>query len=330
VLGRSYLRETDVTPDEYAGLLELAARLRQEKRRGEERRRLTGRNIAIIFEKTSTRTRAAFTVAIQDQGGAATYLGPGETQLGHKESVEDTARVLGRMYDGIEYRGFRQHDVETLARFAGVPVWNGLTDEWHPTQSLADLRTMLDHSDRPLHQLSFCYLGDAANNTCASLVTAGAMNGMDVRVAAPVTRRPDPAVWADAEALATASGGSLTATDDPEEAVRGADFLYTDVWVSLGEPKAVWDERIDLLLPYQVNAALMAATGNPQAKFLHCLPAFHDRQTTVGEELYQSRGLEALEVTDDVFRSEASVAFDQAENRLHTIKALLVATLAGS
>jgi ornithine carbamoyltransferase len=326
--GRSFLKETDVTASEYIGLLELAGRLRTEKREGNERPRLAGRNIALIFEKTSTRTRAAFTVAAQDQGAFATYLGPGETQLGHKESVEDTARVLGRMFDGIEYRGFSQACVEILAAHAGIPVWNGLTDDWHPTQSLADLRTMLDHADRGLDRLSVCYLGDAANNTCTSLLTAGAMTGMDVRIASPSTRRPPEAVWATALRLASDSGATLSATDDPHEAVRGVDFLYTDVWVSLGEPAAMWDERIDLLLPYQVNTALVAATGNPAVQFLHCLPAFHDRATTVGATIFERRGLDALEVTDEVFRSAGSIVFDQAENRLHTIKALLVATMA--
>jgi ornithine carbamoyltransferase len=328
--GRSYTKDNDLTPEEYGGLLDLAALLRHEKRSGTERRRLAGRNVALIFEKTSTRTRAAFTVGAQDQGASATYLGPGETQLGAKESVEDTARVLGRMFDGIEFRGFAQSDVDALARHAGVPVWNGLTDQWHPTQSLADLRTMLDHGGgQPLDELSVAYLGDGANNTCASLLSAGAMMGLDVRIAAPPSRRPAPEVWAQAAVAAAASGAELSVTDDPAEAVAGADFVYTDVWLSLGEPPERWDERIDLLLPYQVNAALMDKTGNPSAKFLHCLPAFHDRATTIGEGLFERRGLDALEVTDDVFRSSASVVFDQAENRLHTIKALMVATLAG-
>lgn len=329
LVGRSYLKDTDLTPEEYTGLLELAGRLRAEKRAGRERRRLEGRSIALIFEKTSTRTRAAFSVGAHDQGAVATYLGPGETQLGVKESVQDTARVLGRMFDGIEFRGFSQSDAELLAEHAGVPVWNGLTDTWHPTQSLADLRTMLDHSAKPLDALSVCFVGDAANNTCASLLSAGAMLGMDVRVASPPSRRPAPEVWAGAATLASRSGGAISATDDPMAGVAGADFVYTDVWLSLGEPPELWDERIDLFLPYQVTTGLLAAAANPEVKFLHCLPAFHDRGTTVAQDLYRRRGLDALEVTDEVFRSPASIVFDQAENRLHTIKALMVATLAG-
>ena len=290
LMGRNFLKDTDVSPAEYAQLLELAAALRRQKENGHERQHLVGRNIALIFEKTSTRTRAAFTVAAQDQGGQATYLGPGETQLGVKESVEDTARVLGRMFDGIEFRGFFQADVEALAYHAGVPVWNGLTDEWHPTQSLADLRTMLDHANRPLSEVSVCFLGDGANNTCASLLTAGAMMGMDVRIAAPIERRPRPGVWDEAVRLAEHSGGSVMATADPRQAVEGVDFLYTDVWLSLGEPPDRWDERIDLLLPYQVNAALVAATANPEVKLLHCLPAFHNRRTTIGEQILRAQG----------------------------------------
>lgn len=327
--GRSYLKDTDLSAEEYGFVLDLAARLRQEKREGAERRRLAGKNIALLFEKTSTRTRSAFEVAAHDQDAHATYMGPGETQFGVKESTKDTARVLGRMFDGIEFRGFRQSDAELLADFSGVPVWNGLTDQWHPTQSLADLLTMRDHAARPLSDVSLCFLGDGANNTCASLVTAGALMGMDVRIAAPAARRPAPHVWRDAADLAAASGASLTLTDDPKEAVAGVDFLYTDVWVSLGEPEELWDERIDLLLPYQVNAALVAATGNPDVKFLHCLPSFHDTETEIGHKLFEKRGLEALEVTDEVFESPASVVFDEAENRLHTIKAIMVATLTG-
>jgi ornithine carbamoyltransferase len=309
--------------------LDLADRLRREKRDGAERRRLTAKHIALLFEKTSTRTRSAFEVAARDQGGHATYLGPGETQFGVKESTKDTARVLGRFFDGIEFRGFHQSDAEILADFSGVPVWNGLTDRWHPTQSLADLLTMRDHAGRPLDEVSVCFLGDAANNTCASLITAGALMGMDVRVAAPTSRRPAPEVWRDARSLAAVSGGSLTLTDDPREGVEGVDFLYTDVWLSLGEPEELWDERIDLLRPYQVNAALVAATGNPDVKLLHCLPAFHGVETEIGRRIFEKRGLEAMEVTDEVFESAASVVFDEAENRLYTIKAILVATLSG-
>lgn len=328
--GRSYLKDTDLSAEEYGGLLNLAARLRAEKRSGSERHRLTGQNVALVFEKTSTRTRSAFEVAASDQGAHAVYLGPGETQLGTKESIRDTARVLGRMFDGIEFRGFRQSDVEVLAANSGVPVWNGLTDEWHPTQSLADLLTMRDHTVKSLTDVSVTFLGDAANNTCASLLTAGALMGMDVRIAAPPTRRPSPKVWMRAGTAAAVSGGMLTVTDDPLEAVLGVDFVYTDAWVSLGEPFERWDERIDELLPFQVNADLVAATKNPDVKFLHCLPSLHDTGTEVGRKLFEERELAALEVTDDVFESPASVVFDQAENRLHTIKALMVATLAGS
>jgi len=327
LLGRSYLRDSDLSAAEYGALLDLAAVLRQEKRGRKERRRLEGKNIALLFEKTSTRTRSAFEVAAQDQGAHAAYLGPGETQLGQKESTKDTARVLGRMFDGIEFRGFAQSDAEMLARFAGVPVWNGLTDRWHPTQSLADLLTMRDHATRPLEELSVCFVGDGSNNTCASLLTAGALMGMDVRVAAPDGREPATEVWTGALDLARASGATLTLTDDPKEGVRGVDFVYTDVWLSLGEAFDLWDERIDLLLPYQVNASLLSATGNPRVKFLHCLPAFHDTETEIGRQIFEKRGLQALEVTDDVFESQASAVFDQAENRLHTIKALLVATM---
>jgi ornithine carbamoyltransferase len=325
--GRSYLRDADLSAEEYETVLDLAARLREEKRAGREHRRLEGRTVALLFEKTSTRTRSAFEVGARDQGGHAVYMGPGETQFGVKESTQDTARVLGRMFDGIEFRGFRQSDAEALAAHAGVPVWNGLTDAWHPTQSLADLLTMRDHAGRPLQDVSVCFLGDAANNTCASLLSAGALMGMDVRVAAPPARRPTPAVWTAAAALAAASGGSISMTDDPHEAVAGVDFLYTDVWLSLGEPDDLWDERIDLLLPYQVNAALVAATGNPDVRFLHCLPAFHDTKTEIGRRVFDKRGISAMEVTDDVFESPTSVVFDEAENRLHTIKALMVATL---
>jgi ornithine carbamoyltransferase len=329
LLGRSYLKDSDLNAEEYEAVLDLAARLREEKRSGRERRRLDGKAIALLFEKTSTRTRSAFEVASFDQGAHAVYMGPRETQFGVKESAKDTARVLGRMFDGIEFRGFRQSDVEELAAHSGVPVWNGLTDQWHPTQSLADLLTMRDHARRGLQDVSVCFIGDAANNSCASLLTAGALMGMDVRVAAPAPRRPAPSVWAGAAALAAASGGSISVTDDPREAVAGVDFLYTDVWLSLGEPDELWDQRIDMLLPYQVNAALVEATGNPHVRFLHCLPAFHDTHTDVGRRVFEKRGLQAMEVTDDVFESPASVVFDEAENRLHTIKALLVATLLG-
>jgi ornithine carbamoyltransferase len=327
--GRNLLKETDLTAEEFLSLVELAATLRQQKRHGDEQPRLTGRNIALIFEKTSTRTRAAFEVAAHDQGAHTTYLGPGETQLGAKETVRDTARVLGRMFDGIEYRGFSQESVETLGAEAGVPVWNGLTDQWHPTQMLADILTMRDHSAKPLHEVTYAYLGDARNNTANSLLVTGGLLGMDVRLAAPKDLQPSAEVQRIAGAEAARSGARLTVTDDVETAVDGVDFVYTDVWVSMGEPAGEWDHRIDQLLPYQVNAGLLARTGNPAVKFLHCLPALHDTGTDIGRQIHDRRGLDALEVTDDVFESPASIVFDQAENRLHTIKALLVATLTG-
>jgi ornithine carbamoyltransferase len=327
--GRSYLKELDVTPEEFRSLLSLSAELKTAKREGGERPRLTGRNIALIFEKTSTRTRCAFEVAAHDQGAHTTYLDPSGSQMGHKESVRDTARVLGRMFDGIEYRGRRQADIETLAAHAGVPVWNGLTDEWHPTQSLCDVFTMTEHTERPLTEITYAYLGDARNNMGNSLLVAGALLGMDVRIVAPPGLLPSDEVQAAARELAGRSGARITLTDDIAEGVRGADFVHTDVWVSMGEPKEVWAERIALLRPYQVNDAVLEATGNPAVRFMHCLPAFHDRETVVGEEIFEEFGLEALEVTDDVFESKASIVFDQAENRLHTIKAILVATLAG-
>ena len=325
--GRSLLKETDLTGTEFRYLVELAGQLRQEKRRGQRGNRLAGRNIALIFEKTSTRTRSAFEVAAHDEGAHVTFIGPQDSQLGRKESVKDTARVLGRMYDGIEYRGSSQQAVETLAAFSGVPVWNGLTDTWHPTQMLADIMTMSDHAAKPLDQVSYCYLGDGRNNTTNSLLVTGALLGLDVRVCAPESLWPGQDVRDIATGLAAASGARLTLTSDVSQAVAGADFLYTDVWLSMGEPESQWDARIDLLLPYQVNAQAMAATGNPAVKFMHCLPALHDRETGIGRLIYDRRGLAALEVTDEVFESAASVVFDQAENRMHTIKALMVATV---
>jgi ornithine carbamoyltransferase len=330
LLGRSYLKDSDFSAAEYLSVLDLAATLRDEKREGRERRRLVGRTFALLFEKTSTRTRSAFEVGAHDQGGHAVYMGPGETQLGAKESTKDTARVLGRMFDGIEFRGFLQEDAEILAAWSGVPVWNGLTDRWHPTQSLADMLTMRDHGGgRPLDELSVCFVGDAANNTCASLLTACALLGLDVRVACPPARAPHPDVLAEATPLAAVSGAHLSIFEDPEDAVAGADFLYTDVWLGLGEPEELWNERIDLLLPYQVNSSLVAATRNPGVKLLHCLPAFHDISTGIGKKIWEARGLGAMEVADDVFESPLNVAFDEAENRLHTVKALMVATVAG-
>jgi ornithine carbamoyltransferase len=324
--GRSFLKEVDFTREEFTYLIDLAVELRDQKRSGTEVQRLVGRNIALIFEKSSTRTRSAFEVGAHDQGAHITYLGPDESHIGHKESMKDTARVLGRMFDGIEYRGSAHENVEILARYAGVPVWNGLTDQWHPTQMLADMLTMRDHATRPLDELAYCYLGDARNNTANSLLVTGALLGMDVRVAAPESLWPSAEVRGIAERLASTSGARITVTDDVPKAVFHVDYLYTDVWLSMGEPEAEWGERIAELLPYQVNSELVTATRNPKVKFLHCLPALHDRDTEVGERIFEGWGLSALEVTDEVFESPASIVFDQAENRLHTIKAAMVAT----
>jgi ornithine carbamoyltransferase len=326
---RHFLTIHDFTPKEILYLLDLARDLKRAKYTGTEVKRLGGKNVALIFEKDSTRTRCAFEVACYDQGANVTYLGPSGSQIGKKETMKDTARVLGRMYDAIEYRGYGQAIVEELAKWAGVPVYNGLTDEFHPTQILADLLTMREHADKPLSQVSYAYLGDARNNMGNTLMLGGALMGMDVRLGAPKHLWPVEELVAKANELAAASGGKVTLTEDPKAAVAGVDFVHTDVWVSMGEPDSVWAERIKLLLPYQVNAALMAATGNPKAKFLHCLPSFHNRDTKIGEEIYKKFGIDAMEATDDVFESPASVVFDQAENRLHTIKAVLVATLAG-
>jgi ornithine carbamoyltransferase len=325
--GRHYLDELDFTGEQIHHLLDLAAELKAAKRNGTETPRLTGRHLALIFEKASTRTRCAFEVAAADQGATTTYLGPDGSHLGHKESVADTARVLGRMYDGIEYRGFAQETVTTLAAHAGVPVYNGLTDQCHPTQSLCDVFTMREHSDRPLTEISYCYLGDARNNTANSLLVMGSLLGMDVRIASPRALWPADTLVTRCRELAAASGARITVTEDVEEAVHGADYLYTDVWVSMGESADTWAERIAQLLPYQVNAKTLAATGNPDTAFLHCLPALHDRSTTLGADLFARYGLDGLEVTDEVFTSPASLVFDQAENRMHTIKAVLVATL---
>ena len=324
---RHYLDELDFTAEQIHHLLDLAAELKAAKRNGTEIPRLTGRHLALIFEKASTRTRCAFEVAAADQGATTTYLGPDGSHLGHKESVADTARVLGRMYDGIEYRGFAQETVTTLAAHAGVPVYNGLTDQCHPTQSLCDVFTMREHSDKPLTEISYCYLGDARNNTANSLLVMGSLLGMDVRIAAPEALWPAAELVTRCRALAGTSGARITITEDVEEAVRGADYLYTDVWVSMGESAETWAERIVQLLPYQVDAKALAATGNPDTAFLHCLPALHDRTTSLGADLFARYGLDGLEVTDEVFESLASLVFDQAENRMHTIKAVLVATL---
>lgn len=328
LFGRHFLKELDFTAVEWGSLLELAAELKAAKKAGREVQRLVGKNIALIFEKTSTRTRCSFEVAAYDQGARVTYLDPSGSQMGHKESVADTARVLGRFYDGIEFRGKEQAHVETLAELSGVPVWNGLTDQWHPTQMLADQLTMIEHSGKPIQQIAFAYLGDARNNVANSLLISAALMGMDVRMVAPAQLQPETEIIDAAHDLAATSGARITITDDPTTGVAGVDFLYTDVWVSMGEPKEVWDERINLLRPYQINQALVHATGNPNVKFLHCLPAFHDRNTTVGQDIYTKTGMDGLEVTDDVFESPLNAAFDQAENRMHTIKAVMVATLA--
>lgn len=328
LFGRHFLKELDFTAVEWGSLLELAAELKAAKKAGREVQRLVGKNIALIFEKTSTRTRCSFEVAAYDQGARVTYLDPSGSQMGHKESVADTARVLGRFYDGIEFRGKEQAHVETLAELSGVPVWNGLTDQWHPTQMLADQLTMIEHSGKPIQQIAFAYLGDARNNVANSLLISAALMGMDVRMVAPTQLQPEAEIIDAAHDLAATSGARITITDDPTTGVAGVDFLYTDVWVSMGEPKEVWDERINLLRPYQINQALVQATGNPNVKFLHCLPAFHDRNTTVGQDIYTKTGMDGLEVTDDVFESPLNAAFDQAENRMHTIKAVMVATLA--
>ncbi|MFF9509762.1 ornithine carbamoyltransferase [Streptomyces sp. NPDC014724] len=326
--GRHFLKELDFTAEEFRGLIDLAAELKAAKKSGTEVQRLRGRNIALIFEKTSTRTRCAFEVAAADQGASTTYLDPSGSQMGHKESVKDTARVLGRMFDGIEYRGDSQAAVEELAAYGGVPVFNGLTDDWHPTQMLADVLTMTEHSEKPLERIAFAYLGDARFNMGNSYLVTGALLGMDVRIVAPKAYWPAEEIVTEARRLAGASGATVTLTEDITEGVRGADFVATDVWVSMGEPKEVWGERIEALAPYAVTMDVLRATGNGGVKFLHCLPAFHDLGTKVGREIEAAHGLTELEVTDEVFESAHSVVFDEAENRMHTIKAVLVATLA--
>jgi ornithine carbamoyltransferase len=328
LMGRSFVKELDFTPQEWLSLLALAEHLKTELYTQPHReQRLSEANVAVIFEKASTRTRCAFEVAAHHQGAHVTYLDPSGSHMGHKESAKDSARVLGRMFDAIEYRGFSQATVESLAEHSGVPVWNGLTDEWHPTQSLCDMLTMREHIPKPAHESGFAYVGDAHNNVANSLLIAGAMMGMDVRMVSPQSLRNPPEVVEAARAIAAQTGARITHTDQPGSGVHGVDVVYTDVWVSMGEPEDTWLERIDLLLPYQVNQGLLDKTGNPDVKFMHCLPAFHDRETAVGEQLFQSTGLDALEVTDEVFESESSIVFDQAENRMHTIKAVMVATL---
>ena len=325
--GRHLLALKDYSREEIVYLLDLAADLKAAKREGREEQKLKGKNIALIFEKDSTRTRSAFEVASFDQGAHVTFIGPSGSHMGHKETVKDTARVLGRMYDAIEYRGFAEKTAEELAQWAGVPVYNGLTDEWHPTQILADFLTFEEHVPKPLDEVAFCYLGDARFNMADSYLIGAAKLGMDLRIASPKTLWPRQEIVDLAHSLAAQSGAHINITEDVEEAVKGADVLLTDVWVSMGEPADVWKERIELLLPYQINAETMALTGNPEVKFMHCLPAFHNADTSVGEELYEKYGLKALEVTDEVFESPASIVFDEAENRMHTIKAVLVATL---
>lgn len=326
---RSFLKLLDFTPAEINFLLDLSATLKAAKYAGTEQPTLKGKNIALIFEKSSTRTRCAFEVAAHDQGAGVTYLGPSGSQIGHKESMKDTARVLGRMYDGIEYRGFGQDVVEELAKYANVPVWNGLTDEFHPTQILADFLTIREHSNKALNQVSFTYMGDARNNMANSLMVGAAKMGMDFRIAAPLQLHPDTELVEKCKAIAMQTGAKITITDSVPDAVKGVDYLYTDVWVSMGEAESVWKERIKLLKPYQVNTSVLALTGNPETRLLHCLPAFHNLETKVGRDIHEKFGLEAMEVTEEVFESDASIVFDQAENRVHTIKAVMVATLGG-
>lgn len=324
---RHFLKLDDFTPQEIGFLLQLSAELKAAKYAGTEVQRLQGKEIALIFEKDSTRTRCGFEVAAYDQGAHVTYIGPSGSHIGSKETMKDTARVLGRMYDGIEYRGFEQDQAEELARYAGVPVWNGLTNEAHPTQVLADLLTMQEHTHKPLEEVSFCFLGDAGYNMADSLLIGAAKMGMDIRLAGPKSSWPREVRVEQVRAVATETGARIALTEDVQSAVRGCDFLYTDVWVSMGEPPELWGERIKQMLPYQVNSKLMAMTNNPNTKFMHCLPALHNTDTRLGKQIYEQYGLESLEVTDEVFESKASIVFDQAENRLHTIKAVLVATL---
>ena len=324
---RNFLKLLDFTPEEIKFLLDLSSDLKQAKKTGTEKQKLKGKNIALIFEKASTRTRCAFEVAALDQGAHVTYLGPSGSQIGQKESMKDTARVLGRMYDGIEYRGYGQDIVEELGRYAGVPVWNGLTNEFHPTQILADFMTMLEHSDKPLNKISFCFMGDARNNMGNSLMVGASKMGMDFRAAAPKACQPSEELVARCLEIAKQTGAKIDITENVNEAVKGVDFLYTDVWVSMGEPDSVWEERIRLLKPYQINMEVIRKTDNPKVKFLHCLPAFHNRDTKAGEDIFKKFGLDGMEVTEDVFESTRSIVFDEAENRLHTIKAVMVATL---
>ncbi|MCX7953748.1 MAG: ornithine carbamoyltransferase [Bacteroidales bacterium] len=324
---RSFLNLLDFTPEEIKFLLNLSIDLKRAKYSGTEQQRLKGKNIALLFEKDSTRTRCAFEVAAYDQGAHVTYIGPTGSQMGKKESMKDTARVLGRMYDAIEYRGFEQEIVEILAKYSGVPVWNGLTNEFHPTQALADFMTMMEHSDKPLSKISFAFLGDTRNNVANSLLIGAAKLGMDYRACGPSACHPSKELVNKALEIAKETGAKITITDKLDDAVKGVDFLYTDVWLSMGEPESLWEERIKLLKPYQVNMDVIKKTENPNVKFLHCLPSFHNRETTIGEQIYQKFGIPEMEVTDEVFESKHSIVFDQAENRVHTIKAIMVATL---
>jgi len=324
---RNFLKLLDFTPQEIRFLLDLSVDLKKAKYAGTEQQRLKGKNIVLLFAKDSTRTRCAFEVAALDQGAHVTYIGPSGSQMGKKESMKDTARVLGRMYDGIEYRGYGQHIVEELGKFAGVPVWNGLTNEFHPTQILADFLTMMEFNDKPLHQISFAYLGDARNNMGNSLMVGAAKMGMDFRAVAPKELHPEASLVETCRNIAKETGAKIILTDNVEEGVKGVDFLYTDVWVSMGEADSEWDRRIKMMLPYQINMEMVVKTGNPNVKFMHCLPAFHNRETAVGEEIFQKFGIPSMEVSEDVFESHHSIVFDQAENRLHTIKAVMVATL---
>jgi ornithine carbamoyltransferase len=326
---RSFTKLLDFTRKEIEFLLKLSADLKAAKYGGYEQQTLVGKNIALIFEKSSTRTRTSFEVAAHDQGANVTYMGPSGSHIGYKETIKDTARVLGRIFDGIEYRGYAQATVETLSRYAGVPVWNGLTDEYHPTQILADVLTMIEHSTKDLPEIAYCYLGDARFNMGNSLMVGGCKLGMDVRLCAPKAYWPEESLVALCREIAARTGARLTLTDDVAEGVQGVDYLYTDVWVSMGEPESVWEERVKLLKSYQVNARAMELTGNPDVKFLHCLPAFHNIKTEVGREMYEKYGLDGMEVTEEVFESEASLVWDEAENRMHTIKAIMVATLGG-
>ncbi len=324
---KSFLKLLDLSPEEIQGLLDLAAELKEQKKLGIPHQLYPGKNIALIFEKTSTRTRCAFEVAAHDLGMHVTYLDPSGSQIGKKESIPDTARVLGRMFDGIEYRGFGQEIVEDLARYSGVPVWNGLTNEFHPTQILADFLTIQEHTDKPLNQVKFAYIGDARYNMGNSLMVGGVKMGMDIRIIAPKKLQPAKELVKKCQEIAKETGAKLTVTDDVEKGVKGLDFIYTDIWVSMGEPDSVWKERIKMLMPYQVNAALMKKTGNPKCKFMHCLPAYHNLETKAGRDVHEKFGLNGIEVTEDVFESENSIVFDEAENRMHTIKAVMVATL---